>query len=319
MRLTRKPLFLVLSLIGLAGFTACKTTEPKPAVETATAEADHYIGTATCQGCHQAAHATWSETWMSKTVRKPHPDELALIQDSILCGGLEVDYVLGGRLTLRYLQRTDEGGYIFLPCEYDAINKQVQPFRLDDWQTFSFDERCAACHTTNFDPQTTTWDEMGIGCESCHGPGSRHGDFTTPGGMVQFAEISPAQEGMICSSCHLQGGFSLKSERRYPEGYRPGMDLFAIYRFPWDELPQDKPSRMPADDNPVDVHQKILMKQQLDGTSSLRCTDCHSVHQSDDTKHQSLDRQDYCFYCHTQENENLGLKDYQVSCPVCEF
>ncbi len=41
---------------------------------------------------------------------------------------------------------------------------------------------CAFCHATNlqkgFDPQTnrydTTWSELGVGCEACHGPGSAH-------------------------------------------------------------------------------------------------------------------------------------------------
>lgn len=44
---------------------------------------------------------------------------------------------------------------------------------------------CAECHTTqfkkNFDPQTrryaSTWSEINVACEACHGPGSRHADW----------------------------------------------------------------------------------------------------------------------------------------------
>ena len=41
---------------------------------------------------------------------------------------------------------------------------------------------CADCHSTNldksFDPDTisyhTTWSEMNVSCEACHGPASEH-------------------------------------------------------------------------------------------------------------------------------------------------
>ena len=49
---------------------------------------------------------------------------------------------------------------------------------------------CAECHSTNlrknYDAATntydTTWSEIDVGCEACHGPGSRH---------VAWAEIQP--------------------------------------------------------------------------------------------------------------------------------
>jgi predicted CXXCH cytochrome family protein len=274
---------------------------------------DRYVGSATCQGCHSNAHASWSETWMARTVRKPTEKELQTIENSILCGGMQVDFVLGGRINLRFLQKRD-GHYVFLPCEYEAATKQVKPFRLNDWQTFSFDEKCAACHTTNFDSATNTWLEEGVGCESCHGPGSRHGDFSAPNGMIRFSKITPVEEGMICSSCHLQGGYSLHSDRRFPEKYKPGDDLFRHYRFPWETL-----SGVTSPTDPIDVHQKVLMKLELDGKSDLRCTSCHDVHQGSNEKHQKLPKQEFCLQCHKEENGAFLLRDYQVQCPVCEF
>jgi predicted CXXCH cytochrome family protein len=46
----------------------------------------------------------------------------------------------------------------------------------------NWNSRCASCHTTNlvknYSPDTDTykthWQEMNVGCEACHGPGSRH-------------------------------------------------------------------------------------------------------------------------------------------------
>ena len=47
--------------------------------------------------------------------------------------------------------------------------------------------QCAACHSTNlvkgYDPKSrtyrTTWSEIDVACEACHGPGSRHLDWAT--------------------------------------------------------------------------------------------------------------------------------------------
>lgn len=311
-----------LAVLVMAG---CSKAPASPEVTAAPAQApvaDHYVGSQTCAGCHPQAHATWKDTWMARSVRPPSEAELKTIDSSILCGGLKVDYVLGGRINLRFLQKRG-AGYVFLPCEIDVATKQIKPFHLDDWQTFSFDEKCAACHTTGFDPKALTFNEPGVGCESCHGPGSRHGDYTKPAGMVRYQTLTAVQEGMICSSCHLQGGFSTVSTRRYPEGYRPGDDLFKVYTFPWETLPAHASQGVTVGTgvDPIDVHQKVLMKLQLDGKSQLRCTDCHAVHAEGDqkAKHKLLPKQEYCSQCHYEEGGKLLLKDYQVKCPVCEF
>ena len=47
---------------------------------------------------------------------------------------------------------------------------------------YNWNSRCAECHSTNlskrFDPDSgtyaTTWAEINVGCEACHGPGERH-------------------------------------------------------------------------------------------------------------------------------------------------
>ncbi len=318
---TRTLITHVLVLSALA-FAACTqgSTSSKTQTSVDPHEKIEFFGSQTCVGCHDDAHASWEKTWMARTVRPPVKEELQLIENSILCGGIPVDYVLGGRINLRYLQKRD-GDIVFLPCEYDTNAKEIKAFRVNDWPNFSFVDRCAACHTTNFNTADKTWTELGVGCESCHGPASRHGDFTSADRMVQYGEISAVEEGMICSSCHLQGGFSKKSERRFPENYIAGMDLFAIYSFPWESLDAatDATAAGQPAPNPIDVHQKILMKRNLDGESELRCTSCHEVHQESDEKHQSLPKEDFCYQCHTNENGEFGLKDYVVECPVCEF
>jgi tetratricopeptide (TPR) repeat protein len=73
--------------------------------------------------------------------------------------------------------------------------------RRQNWNT-----TCADCHTVgfakNYEPETdrfaSTWEEIGVGCESCHGPGSEHvaavqkdpDGYKTPTGVRSFAAYS---------------------------------------------------------------------------------------------------------------------------------
>ncbi len=56
---------------------------------------------------------------------------------------------------------------------------------------FTWNTRCAECHSTNLqrgyqvqtDTFDTTWSEINVSCEACHGPGSRHVALMKEGGM----------------------------------------------------------------------------------------------------------------------------------------
>jgi len=59
---------------------------------------------------------------------------------------------------------------------------------------------CAECHSTNlikgFDPKTdsyeTTWSELDVSCEACHGPGSRHVAWAEVPAMGRASSTTPA-------------------------------------------------------------------------------------------------------------------------------
>jgi predicted CXXCH cytochrome family protein len=114
---------------------------------------------------------------------------------------------------------------------------------------YNWNRQCAECHSTdvrrNFDRETltyaTTWEEIDVACEACHGPGSLHvawardgADPGRPDGLVTDLADTwqwlrepgdsvavrqpavPASEQLaVCAPCH---------SRRAPltEGYRPG-------------------------------------------------------------------------------------------------
>ena len=110
----------------------------------------------------------------------------------------QVDYTLGVYPLQQYLVPTDNGRYQALTIAWDTraakeggqrwFNLQpeaaVPPGDALHWTgaSYNWNSRCAECHTTglrkNFDAATqkyaSTWKELGVGCESCHGPGSEH-------------------------------------------------------------------------------------------------------------------------------------------------
>ena len=56
----------------------------------------------------------------------------------------------------------------------------------------NWNSRCAECHSTNvvkgYDGErrqyTTTYDQIDVGCEACHGPGSRHIELAAAGKVI---------------------------------------------------------------------------------------------------------------------------------------
>ena len=80
---------------------------------------------------------------------------------------------------------------------------------------------CAECHSTNlmknYDPATktfaTTWSEIDVSCEACHGPGSHHVDWAEIPPMarpetenydlvIPTSGISSRQQVELCAPCH---------------------------------------------------------------------------------------------------------------------
>jgi predicted CXXCH cytochrome family protein len=110
----------------------------------------------------------------------------------------EIAYTFGIDPLQQYLIGFPDGRYQMLGLAWDTRPKaqggqrwfhlypdeKLQPGSLLHWtgrdQTWNY--QCADCHTTNLkknydlsaDTYATTWASLGVTCEACHGPGSRH-------------------------------------------------------------------------------------------------------------------------------------------------
>ena len=101
-----------------------------------------------------------------------------------------------------------------------------QDIPAEDWLHWTrngqnWNGMCAECHSTNlqkgYDPEneiySTSWTDIDVGCEACHGPGSRHvtwakvppmarPELPDLGLAVPTANISPAALVELCAPCH---------------------------------------------------------------------------------------------------------------------
>lgn len=147
----------------------------------------------------------------------------------------DVVFMLGaGRNYQTYVMETAEGVYRVLPAQWHIASASWAPTDLaDDWQdaAYDFSTQCAACHTTNFHAESFTWDEDGVQCESCHGPGLLHvaladdagssisdDEYVGIAGSINFGLTSET-----CGQCHVRGAHA-GTGLPFPVGYVPGED-----------------------------------------------------------------------------------------------
>ena len=292
-----------------------------------------YVGSATCARCHANTYATFTQTWHANMLR---PAEDAIIlgdftsQDPDLVFKREdVQWVLGGQYKQRYLTEIDGKLYVLL-AEWNVANEEWSPYVTGEWIAYegelwrnrSYDQYCAACHTTGYNPATQTWVEPGVGCEACHGPGADH--VASTGNRTKI--INPANLGFqeqveICAQCHSRGE-DASGRHPYPVGYYPGgparlNETFVLSTDPDDFWPDGTSKRhhMQYQDWVQGTHQ-----------NSVSCIFCHTSHIVGETDHQTrMVENDRCLICHEGQSDLAAHIPFmanavdQVNCTDCHM
>ena len=164
------------------------------------------------------------------------------------------------------------------------------------WQTM-----CADCHSTNlkrnFDSienqYHTTFSEIDVSCEACHGPGSLHVELANEKsffwdrhhgyGLAKLKGPNPEPQLQSCAPCHSRRGL-------LDEAFKPG-DLFTDHY----NLELMQASTYHADGQIKDevyVYGSFIQSRMYH--KGIRCTDCHDPH-SLKLKH---DGNETCTSCH---------------------
>ncbi|OGW20818.1 MAG: hypothetical protein A2077_02255, partial [Nitrospirae bacterium GWC2_46_6] len=183
----------------------------------------------------------------------------------------------------------------------------------------SFDKECASCHYTGYtlkhlesgeyiagavnDPNGEfdidgdgIPNELNIGCETCHGPGSAH--VKAPKGKKASMIVSPGKlaaerSSVICGQCHSRPQGNLKNDQPVNKDNKmmiPGTsrnDYLTNYTLREDAA---KGAYWPDGIHSKAHHQQytdfIKSKKHRNGNQLLSCDDCHDPHGMTTVKHQ---------------------------------
>ncbi len=232
----------------------------------------------------------------------------------------EVKYTFGAHPLQQYLVEFPGGRLQTLPLTWDTISKSwyhmagaVYPDEEVDhtnwlhWtnQSQNWNGMCADCHSTNlkkgFDINSetfnTTWSEINVSCEACHGPSSEHLKWanlpemarpqnTNTGLIVQTSDIDNRRYVDLCARCHTRRS-ALKD-----------------YDFDWTDLLDHMIPELPGEPMYFSDGQ-ILEEDYVFGSftqsrmymEDVKCNDCHNVHSGK----LILDGNDLCLQCHRSD------------------
>ena len=209
----------------------------------------------------------------------------------------EVRYTFGVEPLQQYLVPFPGGRVQALPIAWDTERQRwftLNPDAVispDDWLHWTrngqnWNGMCAECHSTNLRKNydagnktfNTTWSEIDVSCEACHGPGSQH---------VAWAEIDPMgrpesedyslvvnTRGMdnreqveLCAPCHSRrsevGDYD-HSQANLLENLVPSLLAEGVYHADGQILEEDY------------VWGSFVQSKMYQ--NGVRCSDCHDVH-----------------------------------------
>ena len=232
-------------------------------------------------------------------------------------GDFKIAYTFGARPLQQYIVPFEDGRLQCLQITWDADRNQWyhlydsvyagQDIKPDNWLYWTrngqnMNGMCAECHTTNYkknyDPVTkkfnTTWSEIDVSCEACHGPSSNHlkwaeiDSLERPqnvnyGLVLQTSKINSKQYIDQCAYCHSRrSSFSDLSHRHSRAmNYMSAQLLSEPFYFADGQILEEDY-----------VYASFLQSKMY--KNDVKCNDCHNVH-SLKTK---LSGNPLCYQCH---------------------
>jgi tetratricopeptide (TPR) repeat protein len=232
-------------------------------------------------------------------------------------GDFQVAYTFGYTPLQQYLIPFEGGRLQCLPIAWDTERKRWfhlgdtvysgQQIKPDNWlywtnQAQNWNGMCADCHSTNlrknYDPSTnifrTTWSEIDVSCEACHGPasdhiewaklpeGSRPSDVNT-GLIVRTRNLDNKELLNVCARCH--------SRRSIMGDYDNNNDDLLNYM-----IPQLITTPIYHADGQIleEDYEYASFTQSKMFEKGIKCSDCHDSHSVKTLKHDNQ----LCLKCH---------------------
>jgi tetratricopeptide (TPR) repeat protein len=247
----------------------------------------------------------------------------------------EISFTFGVEPLQQYLTDFPDGRKQVLPFAWDTRPTEEggqrwyhlhsdEEIRYDDtlhWtgRYANWNYMCAECHSTDLqlgyelasNSFSTTWSEISVGCEACHGPGSTHVEQATHDfdenygllvdlddrrdaawvmnpetGIAQRSEPAAAQQQPeSCGRCHSRRGLITDS-------YEYGKPLLDTHRVALLEEGLYHPDGRILDE--VYVYGSFVQSKMY--RAGVTCSDCHDPHSGD--LRTGPDPNDVCAQCH---------------------
>ena len=228
-------------------------------------------------------------------------------------GLFEIAYTFGAYPLQQYLVPFADGRLQCLNIAWDVERKQwyrLPPYDVagpDDWLHWTsggqtWNVMCAECHSTRlvkgYEPVSgeyqTTWFEIDVGCEACHGPGSKHLEWAEKPPLarpaaknyklvVRSGHLETNEQIKLCAPCHSRR-FQL-GDNRHVEGEL--LDLMVPRLL-------DEGLYYPDGQILEEVYVYGSFVQSKMYQHGVRCSDCHDVHSLKRHK----EKNELCTQCH---------------------
>ncbi len=228
-------------------------------------------------------------------------------------GEFEITHTFGWFPLQQYLVPFPGGRLQCLPIAWDVRKKKwyhlypKDPLAPKDWLFWTnagqnWNGMCAECHSTNLkknydlenDTYQTTWSDIDVGCEACHGPGSRHVEWAQMPDMarpqVENYELVVRTSGInsrklveLCAPCHSRRaalGDYTHAEPDFLDSMLPSLLAENMY-FADGQILEE-----------VYVYGSFTQSKMYH--RDVRCNDCHDVHSIKLVKKDN----DLCLQCH---------------------
>ncbi len=228
-------------------------------------------------------------------------------------GEFEVKYTFGVYPLQQYLIPFAGGRLQCLPIAWDAREKKWYhlnpnaPVDPTDWLYWTnagqnWNGMCAECHSTNLkknydlatDSYRTTWSEIDVSCEACHGPGSNHvkwaelPDMARPAAenyqlVAKTSGIDSRTQVELCAPCHARRailGDYTHAEPDLMDSMLPSLLNEDLYYSDGQILEE------------VYVYGSFTQSKMY--ARDVRCSDCHDVHSVKTVKTGNA----LCLQCH---------------------
>lgn len=276
-----------------------------------------YVGSKKCAECHSDIYDEWKLSQHARMGRTP--EEVAEI-DSVPLNELGVPkeqlvIALGSHYVHRFVAVQDDD-LVVIPKIWDIREKKWLKVEDDLGEKVEWKKECAGCHTTGFSVENECFVEPGIGCEACHGSGSKHIKSRDPKDIVSTKSVTAERMEMVCISCHTSG-MDNSYTYCFPVGYKPGDDISKFYSGLTPKPGQTKENFVGDESYEDRLRQWNFLKPRLLLASGLTCDYCRNF-RNIKTKGNSefMTYNQYCMTCHLDKSDH-PKEAPGTNCVVC--